>query len=260
MAYDIDPGGPAEEVITCESARAAGAADGRNQALYQVFITDPTFQPPFVLRISAYFNSRQGRLLIKRAEALGRIEQEAQTSSVALTTRVNELQAVSGAVNPGILALGKAGGDSPEPWGEVRPLTVEEADQERMEEKLRKYNAEIETRVTSLSTASNNWLQCWSSFQEKARMTLDEANALVACYKDGLLNTHQHAEEIARRWRPQEFTLRDDWFQDPATQLQIGIPIGVRDSLSQAWEQWLNLWRRDQHPHSIESGDSHEGG
>ncbi|GAA1285423.1 hypothetical protein Psi02_32040 [Planotetraspora silvatica] len=259
MAYDIDPGGPAEEVITCESAREAGAADGRNQALYQVFITDPTFQPPFVARISAYFNSRQGRLLIERAEALGLIERDAQTSSVSLTKRVNELQAISGAVNPDILALGKAGGASAESWGEVRPLTVEEADQERMEKRLRQYNAEIETRVTSLSTASNNWLQCWTSFQEKARMTLDEANALVACYKDGLLNSHQHAEEIARRWRPQEFALRDTWFQDPTAQLQIAIPRGVRDSVSQAWEQWLDLWRRDHHPHSLESGDSYDG-
>ncbi|GAA4587624.1 hypothetical protein GCM10023194_37130 [Planotetraspora phitsanulokensis] len=259
MAYDIDPEGPAEEVITCESARAAGAADGRNQALHQVFITDPTFQPPFVIRISAYFDSRQGRLLIKRAEALGRIEREAQTSSVALTKRVNEVQAISGAVNPDILALGKAGGDSAGPWGEVRPLTVEEADQERLEKRLREYNAEIETRVGSLYTASNNWLQCWASFQEKARLTLAEANALVACYKDGLLNTHQHAEEIARRWRPQEFTLRDDWFADPAAQLQIAIPRGVRDSTNQAWDKWLDLWHDDQHPHSLESGDSYHG-
>ncbi|MFC6086301.1 hypothetical protein [Sphaerisporangium aureirubrum] len=262
MAYveGTEPSAGADEAVTYEDARRAGAADGRNQALCPIFIIDPTYRPVFFERIDSHFSSMQSRLLMDRTKALGQIERHAHESSVSLTRRVNELQAITTTMGPERLALGRPVAREGATWGEVRPLTHEEADQERLERDLRRNNAQIEAHVTSLTTVSNNWMQCWTSFHQQAQLALERANSLGASYKEGLLDTHQHAEEIARRWRPPEFRLRDEWFQDPATRLQDAIPRGVRDSATQAWEQWLDLWRTDTLPRPIEGGDHrHEG-
>ncbi|MEO3808197.1 hypothetical protein ABGB17_04275 [Sphaerisporangium sp. B11E5] len=248
MEYDTG----ADEAVTYEDARRAGAADGRNQALCPIFIIDPSYRPVFFERIDSNFHAVQSRLLIDRGKALGAIETQAHESSVSLTRRVNELQAITAAFGPERVALGRPVGNGGDAWGEPRPLTHEEADQERLERDLRRNNAQIEAHVTSLTSVSSNWLQCWASYQEQAQLALERANTLGASYKEGLLDTHQHAEEIARRWRPPEFRLREEWFQDPTVRLQDAIPRGVRDSATQAWEQWLDLWRADTLPRPIE--------
>ena len=250
---DVDVG------VSHEDARRAGAADGRNQELCPVFVVDPSYRPVFFERIDSFLNAVQSRLLIDRGEALGAIERQAHQSSVSLTRRVNELQAITEAFGPERVALGGAGGSREDAWGEPRPLTHEEADQERLERDLRRHHAQIEEHVTSLTSVSGNWLQCWSAFQEKAQLALEQANSLGASYKEGLLGTHQHAEEIARRWRPPAFRLREEWSQDASARLQDAIPRGVRDSATQAWEQWLALWRSDTLPRPIEGRDARRG-
>ncbi|GAA1513475.1 hypothetical protein GCM10009677_53180 [Sphaerisporangium rubeum] len=224
-----------------------------------MFVIDPSYRPVFFERIDAYLNAVQSRLLIDRGEALSAIEKQAHGSSVSLTRRVNELQAITMAFGPERVALGRAGGSGEDAWGEPRPLTHEEADQERLVRDLRRHHAQIEAHVTSLTSVSGNWLQCWAAFQEQAQLALETANGLGACYKEGLLDTHQHAEEIARRWRPPVFRLREEWSQDPLVRLQDAIPRGVRDSATQAWEQWLDLWRSDNMPRPIEGRDAPRG-
>ena len=260
MAQEEDPGqaGEVGEIITCEKARRAGVIDGENTAYYQIFIEDPTFQPHTIQRISLQFDCRQAELLKERAESLGLIERRAQGSLVTLRQQVNEVQAISAGLNPDILALERSSVPHlAESWDEVRFLTPEEATRMRVEQKIRKYNADIEAHVTLLTTADNNWLQTWRLYQEGAREALHAAEILVSCYVDGLMSSHENAGEIARRWRPRRFELRDDWFEDPMARLQAAIPRGVRDSADQTWDEWLNLWRRDMTPRSIESGDHH---
>ncbi|WP_182875451.1 hypothetical protein [Microbispora sp. H10670] len=260
MAKEADPGqaGEAGEAITCEKARRAGVADGEKKAYYKIFIEDPSFEPPAVQRIIKQFDFRQSELLNERAKALGLIERQAQGALVTLSQQVSEVQAISAGLNPDLLVLERASvphrGES---WDEVRFLTPEEAVRMRLEQKIRKHNADIEGHVTLLTTADNNWLQTWSWYQEEARKALHAAETLVSCYLGGLLSTHENAGEIARRWRPRRIELRDDWFEDPRARLRAAIPRGVRDSADQAWEQWLDLWRRDLNPRSIESGDHH---
>ncbi|GAA1264275.1 hypothetical protein Psi02_76140 [Planotetraspora silvatica] len=230
------------DTVTPEEAREAGAADGRNQALAQIFIIDPTYRPTFLVQIDSYLDIQQSRLLIERGKALGLIEREARVSSATLTIRVNELHFLSGAIKSAASAPEIAGIDPVERESEV-PSTMEGANQERMDRRFRRYNSEIESNVILLSTANSDWLQCWKYFKEEARIALKQANILVSCYSDGLLQTHQHAEKIAREWRPQEFSLRDEWLQDPTAELQIAIPRGVRDSADQAWDYWMDLLR-----------------
>ncbi|WP_327047482.1 hypothetical protein OG320_06195 [Microbispora sp. NBC_01189] len=258
MAKETDPGqaGEAREAITCEKARRAGVADGEKTAYFKIFIEDPAFEPPAVRCIFEQFEIQQSELLNERAKALGLIEQQAQGALVTLSRQVSEVQAISAGLNPDILALERAGAPHRgESWDEVRFLTPEEAVRMRLEQKIRKHNADIEGHVTLLTTADSNWLQTWWRYKEEARKALHAAETLVICYRDGLLSTHENAGEIARRWRPRRFELLDDWFEDPQARLRAAMPRGVRDSADQAWEQWLDLWRRDMNPRSIESGD-----
>lgn len=242
-------------MITRETARRAGIADGRNPANHQIFVENPQHQPDFLKKVSRDFNSRQSKLLDRRSKALGEIEREAQASSLTLIKRVNDLRAISDEINFSRLALERSSIEHrTESYGEVRFITPEEAGRERAERRLREIDREIEARVIKLSVATNTWLETWNYYLEQAKQALEHANMLADCYVEGLLSSHEYAAAIQRRWRRQSFELFPDWFADPEPQLQQAIPRGVRDSALQSWDKWLELWRQDRLPLSIERG------
>lgn len=247
-----------------EDAWCAGARDGINPNFRHAFIQDPEYMPPFLKDVRAFFKAQEEALRGRRDEELNTIEREARESLNVLKIRVPQVLELSERIEDRLALEAGASADAGRPWQGVSFLSGAEAARLRQERetmaRFHDYNQEIEKHARSLDTVEPRYVAVWDRHLALAKDLLQNVVILFERYESGLLSTHDLGGAVALSWCPPRPQLNSDWFEDPRKRLYGVLPTGVRDSAEQSFLQWLNLFRRDLLPRSIERGDHHDFG